>query len=73
MAKNITGNHDGKNGENETYSIVGRGNIKRELLAREVEKGKHPNFHTVTFNGVKHVRANPDGRKNNNINKQGDA
>ncbi|CAK2431157.1 conserved hypothetical protein [Vibrio crassostreae] len=67
MANNIKGNGDGENGENQTYTIPGRGVVDREQLVKEVEKGKHPNFHTVEVEGDKYVRANPDRSKGNNV------
>jgi len=69
MAKNITGNHDGDNGKNESYSIPGRGNVPRKTLVKEVKSGKHPDFSTYTFNGEEFVRGNPDSSQNNNVNK----
>ncbi|SEP43991.1 DUF3892 domain-containing protein [Pseudomonas sp. Snoq117.2] len=67
MANHIRGNGDGKNGENQSYTIPGRGNVPRPQLVREVEAGKHPYFGIVTRNGTPYVRANPDGRKGNNV------
>ncbi|AVF75859.1 MULTISPECIES: DUF3892 domain-containing protein [Vibrio] len=67
MANNIKGNQDGENGENQTYTIPGRGVVDRETLVQEVEQGKHPNFHTVEVEGDKYVRANPDRSKGNNV------
>ncbi|EMV0254205.1 DUF3892 domain-containing protein [Vibrio fluvialis] len=67
MANNIKGNQDGKNGENQTYTIPGRGVVDRETLVKEVDQGKHPNFHTVEVEGDKYVRANPDRSKGNNV------
>lgn len=68
MAKNIKGNHDGKNGENTSYTIAGRGVVSRPTLVKEVEAGKHPNHHVYSQDGVKYVRANPDDSNSNNIN-----
>ena len=68
MAENIIGNRDGENGGNETYRIPGRGSaIPRPTLVREIEEGQHSGFHTVKIGGKKYARANPDGTKNNNI------
>lgn len=67
MAKHIRGNGDGKNGENQSYTIPGRGNVPRSQLVREVKAGKHPDFGIVTRDGTSYVRANPDGRKGNNV------
>lgn len=69
MAKNIRGNHDGENGENDSYTIAGRGVVERDQLVREVEEGKHPNHHVVNINGEDYVRSNPDSTESNNVNK----
>lgn len=69
MAKNITGNHDGDNGRNESYNIPGRGKVSRKTLVKEVEAGKHPDFSTYTHEGDKFVRSNPDSSEDNNVNK----
>ena len=38
MAKNITGNHDGLKGGNDTYTIQGRGSdMPRKTLVEEVK------------------------------------
>ncbi|WP_158897022.1 MULTISPECIES: DUF3892 domain-containing protein [unclassified Pseudomonas] len=69
MAKNIRGNRDGENGENQSYTIPGRGVVSREQLVKEVDAGKHPGFNTVNVDGVEYVRSNPDNQKGNNVNK----
>lgn len=38
MAKNIRGNKDEKNGENQTYAILGRGTVPRETLIQEIRR-----------------------------------
>jgi Protein of unknown function (DUF3892) len=67
MANKIRGNKDGPNGSNASYTIQGRGKVPRAKMAREVDAGKHPNFHTITVDGKKYVRGNPDGTENNNV------
>ncbi|HAS6997833.1 TPA: DUF3892 domain-containing protein [Vibrio parahaemolyticus] len=69
MAKNIRGNNDGTNGENDSYSIAGRGVVDRQTLVDETRNGNHPNHHVVRINGEDYVRANPDAKNSNNINK----
>ncbi len=69
MAKNINGNGDGGNGENETYSIPGRGTVSRPKLVKEVESGKHPNHHVMKRDGKKYVRANPNNVGSDNVDK----
>lgn len=70
MAKNIRGNNDGENGENDSYTIAGRGVVSRDKLVSEVEKGKHPQHHVVNVNGEDYVRSNPDKTTGNNVNKE---
>lgn len=70
MAKNIRGNNDGENGENDSYTITGRGVVSRETLVQEVEQGKHPHHHVVNINGEDYVRSNPDRTIGNNVNKE---
>lgn len=69
MAKNISGNQDGDNGSNDSYTIKGRGVVTRKQLVKEIEQGKHPNHHTVEVDGEKYARSNPDITKNNNVDK----
>lgn len=69
MAKNIRGNNDGEHGENDSYTIQGRGVVSREALVDEINTGKHPNHHVVNVNGEDYVRSNPDQQESNNVNK----
>ncbi len=69
MAICINGNNDGNNGQNESYTIRGRGTVSRSKLVREVKQGKHPVHSTYKINGKEYVRANPDNSTGNNINK----
>lgn len=68
-SKSITGNEDGHNGENQSYTIRGRGDVSRAKLAREVDKGLHEGVHTYERNGVKYVRANPNNNSDDNVDK----
>lgn len=71
MAKNITGNQDGKKGGNETYNIQGRGsNIPRTKLVKEVKEGKHPNHTTTKINGKEYLKAKPNAKIKDNINRK---
>lgn len=70
MAKNIRGNADGKNRENQSYTIHGRGKISREQAVKEVKENKHPNHHVIIVNGVEYIRANNDSSQDNNIDKK---
>jgi hypothetical protein len=70
MAKNITGNQDGLKGGNDTYKIQGRGSdIPRKTLVEEVKQGKHPNHTTTKINNVEYVKAKPNPKINDNVNK----
>lgn len=69
MAKNIRGNNDGSNGENDSYTIAGRGVVNRGTLVQETRNGQHPSHHVVHINGEDYVRANPDSQNSNNVNK----
>ena len=69
MANTIVGNHDGKNGRNETHRIHGRdSNIPREILVEEIKDGKHPNFTTCTFEGEEFVKSKPNTSTEDNVN-----
>jgi len=69
MAINIRGNKDGENKHNDTYTIPGRGVVSRTQLVREIKVGKHSN-HTITkINGREYVKAKPDNKTQNNVNK----
>lgn len=71
MAKNIIGNQDGENGENETFRIPGRGtDLPRDLIVEEIEQGKHPDFHVYERDGVKYPRENPNPSIGDNVNRE---
>ena len=69
MANHIKGNQDREGGGNDSYTIMGRGVVPRRKLVAEVEKGKHPNFSTYTKGRETFIRAKPDKRKDNNVNR----
>lgn len=52
MAKNLRGNQDDENGANNSYTIQGRGVVKRNQLVKEVEKGKPPEHQVVEVDSV---------------------
>ena len=70
MAKNIIGNHDGEKGGNETYTIHGRGVVSRPQAVKEAKRGKHPNHITTKINGKEYLKAKPNDKINDNINKK---
>jgi hypothetical protein len=68
MAKTIKGNKDGENGENQSYTIPGRGSeIPREQVVREIKQGQHPNHGVYTRDGVEYARSKPDAQQKNNV------
>jgi hypothetical protein len=69
MAKNIKGNRDGENGHNDSYTIPGRGIVSRPKLVKEIKTGRHPNHTTIKVDGVEYVKAKPDNKTQNNVNK----
>lgn len=69
MADKIKGNHDGEKGGNKTYTIQGRGVVQRDTLVKEVKNGQHSNFTTTKINGVEYVKAKPNKKTDDNVNK----
>ncbi len=68
MANTIRGNKDGENGENQTYTIPGRGSaIPREQVVKEIKQGQHPHHSTYERDGVEYVRSKPDSQQKNNV------
>jgi hypothetical protein len=65
----IIGNNDGPGGRNESYRIGPRTNVPRPQAVREVEQGQHPGAHSVSVNGRKYVRDNPDDSTRDNVNR----
>lgn len=70
MAKNIIGNRDGAKGGNETYTIHGRGVVPRPQAVKEGKQGKHPNHTTTKINGKEYLKAKPNNKINDNINRK---
>jgi hypothetical protein len=70
MANKIKGNQDGTGGRNETYTIPGRGTVKRKPLVKEVKQGKHPKFDVYKRGKEEFVRGVPDGQNGNNVNEE---
>ena len=69
MARIIKGNQDGPRGENETYSIPGRGTaIPRKTIVREIKQGQHTEHSVYTRDGEEYARANPDSTTRDNVN-----
>jgi hypothetical protein len=68
-SKSINGNADGSNGENQSYTIAGRGEVSRTKLVREVSNGQHEGVHVQRVKGVDYVRANPNHNQGDNVDK----
>ncbi|ASD67028.1 DUF3892 domain-containing protein [Pseudoalteromonas piscicida] len=68
--KVIKGNNDGKNGANATYQVGKNKSVKKSVLIKQVEMGKHPNHQVVRpAKSANYVRSKADGRKANNVNR----
>lgn len=65
--KKITVTRETESGLNTHFNVPGRGEITRGQLAREVDAGKHPGYHTRTVGGRRIVASNPDGSERNNL------
>ena len=65
----IRGRNDGPGGRNEHYDIGNRRNVPRRNAVAEVKRGEHPGFHVMERNGREYVRDNPDGSKDDNVNR----
>ncbi|MDK2779062.1 MAG: DUF3892 domain-containing protein [Pseudomonadota bacterium] len=63
----IKGNADGEHGENDSYTIRGRGEVSRDKLVDEVKSGQHPDYHIYERGGEEYVRSNPNGRNKDNV------
>lgn len=70
MAKgsSINGNGSNNGSGNESYTIIGRGEVSRSQLVREVQQGQHPDTHIYERNGVQYARNNPNCDLPDNIN-----
>ncbi|WP_371133481.1 DUF3892 domain-containing protein [Rheinheimera sp.] len=68
MAKVIKGLGSESGSGNDAYKD-GRGRVvTRPKMVKEVELGRHPDYHIVEIGGTKYVRGNPDSNPGNNIN-----
>ncbi|MFK7779550.1 MAG: DUF3892 domain-containing protein [Candidatus Gracilibacteria bacterium] len=69
MAKkgSIRGNADGENGENDSYTVNGRGVVPRKKMVREVKKSKHEGIEIYRRDGEDYLRSTKDSKKSNNI------
>lgn len=67
MAQKIRGNQDGQNGENQSYTIHGRGTVSRRKLVSEIKSGQHPHHHVIKVDGTEFARSNQNSKKNDNI------
>lgn len=71
MAKNIKGNRDGVNGENNTYNISGRGkNIPRDIIVKEIKQGKHSDYIVTKIEGKEYVKSKPNSKTTDNVNEK---
>lgn len=66
VQKNIRVISESNSGRNELFQ-VGNRNMSRETLARSIDNGNHPNYHTRIINGIKTPVSNPDKSSRNNL------
>jgi hypothetical protein len=69
-AENIRGTQKGLNGRNDSYIVIGRGEVSRKTMVKEVLEGKHDGISTYKKGEEIFLRAKPNHRKNDNINKE---
>ena len=72
MAKKITGKAENDTGGNEKYEINSGQVVTRQQAVKMEKQGELPNYHIYKRGGTKYLRANPDNKKNNNIDEQKD-
>lgn len=65
--KKITVTRETPSGLNTHFNVPGRGELTRGQLAREVDAGKHPGYHTRKVEGQRIIASNPDGTTRNNL------
>jgi hypothetical protein len=65
--KKITVTRETQTGLNTHFNVPGRGEMTRGKLAREVDSGKHPGYHTRRLEGRRIIASNPDCSKKNNL------
>jgi len=68
-SKNIRGTQSGLNGRNDSYIVVGRGEVSRKIMVKETLDGKHKDIDTYKRGNEIFLRAKPNNRKTDNINK----
>jgi len=66
MAKNVKVTRESESGRNQRFQ-VGPREISRSEFVREIEQGKHPDYHVRRVNGVDTPVSNPDGKEGNNL------
>ena len=66
----IKGLSDGVGGRNDHYDVGPRKNVPRDVIVREVERGKHADSHIYERGGEKYIRDNPDSSTKDNVNRR---
>lgn len=67
MAKNIKVTKESPTGRNQRFQKPNGKEISRREFVKEIEQGKHPDYHVRKINKVKTPASNPDGRQGNNL------
>lgn len=66
MSKNVRVTRESDTGRNTRFQ-QGNREMSREQFVREINQGKHPEYHVRRVNGVPTPASNPDKRKSNNL------
>lgn len=68
MAKNIRTTRENSTGRNTNFVNTTSGEqMNRSEFVRQIDQGRHPDYHTRTINGVRTPVSNPDRSKGNNL------
>jgi len=68
LAKNIKVTKESDSGRNQQFQVGQSGRkVSRADLVKEIEAGKHPDYHVREVNGVKTPVSNPDSKEGNNL------
>jgi hypothetical protein len=54
-------------GRNQRFKTAGGRNLSRSQLVREIEQGRHPDYHVRVIRGIETPVSNPDGNTSNNL------
>lgn len=67
MAKRIKVTKESNTGRNERFKKPNGQEISRPKFVKEIEQGKHPDYHIRKTHNIKTPVSNPDGKEKNNL------